>query len=117
MTCDFQFATTTAGASFWRGTRALLVCVDGNIADVSGAVLRWLESNVVEECKLFEPKAVIFVLITKADLMQPEKIQNVAKMMDDYISSGFCTTWALVSAKKMMGQTKQDKSLTFLSVV
>lgn len=81
------------------------MCVDGNIADVSGAVLRWLESSVIEECKHFEPKVVIFVLITKSDLMQPEKIENVAKIMDDYVSSGFCSTWALVSAKKMTGQT------------
>lgn len=97
------FGKNPAGEEFWRGTRAVVVCVDGQSSSCSSSSLRWLTGDAINECRKYEPSAIIFLLATKSDTLSERRENDIQDELQSFVDQRLCTTWALVSAKTMKG--------------
>ncbi|KAL8429072.1 hypothetical protein ACSSS7_006779 [Eimeria intestinalis] len=99
-----QFSTSLASEQFWRGTRALLVCVDGQLTSCASVATRWLTSPVVAACRRHEPGVVVCLVATKTDALSDRRAEIIDAEMQGFVDDGLCSTWAKVSAKEMTGK-------------
>lgn len=99
-----QFGKGPAGQQFWQGTRAVVVCVDGQSSSCSNSALRWLTGTAVEECRKYEPNCIIFLLATKADSLSERRENEIEDELQSFVEQRLCNSWAVVSAKTMKGK-------------
>lgn len=100
-----QFGSTPAGEHFWQGTRAVVVCVDGQSANCASRASHWLHGSAIAECRKYCPNVLVCLLATKADAFSDHRKENIESEMQDFADTGVCATWAQVSAKAMTGKT------------
>lgn len=105
-----QFANSAAGNEFWQGTRAVIVCVDGQSRSCHGVASRWLTGPVIAECRKHSPNAIICLLATKADSYSERRAQIIDTEMQSFVERNLCSTWAKVSAKEMTGKLPVNSS-------
>ncbi|KAL8431311.1 hypothetical protein Efla_006877 [Eimeria flavescens] len=98
------FSTALAGEDFWRGTRAVVVCVDGQNSACSAAAARWLTGPLVASCRQHEPNAVVCLVATKVDGLSERRAGVLDEELQAEVDKGHCSTWAKVSAKEMTGR-------------
>lgn len=115
-----QFGNSPAGEHFWRGTRAVVVCVDGQSSNCGRTAARWLTGPVIAECRKYEPNAIICLLATKADSFSERRINVIDRELQAFVDQRLCSTWAQVSAKAMTGKplrSPMDSSIRNICVV
>lgn len=97
------FGSTPAGEQFWQGTRAVVVCVDGQSANCASTASQWLRGSAIAECRKYCPNVLVCLLATKADAFSDHRKENIDSEMQAFADRSLCSTWAQVSAKAMTG--------------